>query len=95
MEKIFYGRTRRSLCPEGDAAVGAMQHTCRGIIESRGTLFSIINRKIPGRKKGLTTMPHCYPYVTLRLNLLSRISRDAKYSWAIAVSSGCSGMHSG
>jgi hypothetical protein len=47
VESIFYaGEEDDPITPRLDACVAAIEGTCRDIIESRGTLFAIFNRRI-------------------------------------------------
>lgn len=47
VEAVFYsGEETDPITPRVDAIVGNVEQTCRGIIESRGTLFGLLNRRI-------------------------------------------------
>ena len=47
VEAVFYGGEETDPITLGvEAIVGRMEETCRGIIESRGTLFGMLNRRI-------------------------------------------------
>ena len=53
MEKVFYsGEEDDPIAPRVDAVIVDIARTCRAIIDSRGTLFTIVNRKISWWRKG-------------------------------------------
>jgi hypothetical protein len=50
VDRIYYaGGKDDPIRPRVEQLVAAMERTCRGIIESRGTLFAVINRRLWGR----------------------------------------------
>lgn len=51
LDRIYYsGGSDDPIRPRVDQLVGEMERTCRGVIESRGTLFTVINRRLWGKQ---------------------------------------------
>jgi hypothetical protein len=47
VEAVFYsGEESDPITPRVDAIIAEIEQTCRGLIESRGTLFALLNRRI-------------------------------------------------
>jgi len=47
VDAVFYrGSAEDPIAPRVDSAVAQLEHTCKGIIESRGTLFSLFNKRL-------------------------------------------------
>ena len=53
VDAIFYRRFDEDdpIHPRVDAAITAIERTCRDIIDSKGTLFSYVNWRIPWTRK--------------------------------------------